>query len=159
RRRPPGAGRSDRRRRDAGGAARREDPGRCPRQTRDRPGGRDRRDRGAGASLRRRPDAPRDRPEPGDLRTGRDRRRRRAGRRIRRMTQTTGTTEDRAPEFEDGFGTGRLDPARWFAAYLPQWSSRERSAPTASVEDGRLVLTIAPGQEPWCPEWDGEVRV
>jgi hypothetical protein len=71
----------------------------------------------------------------------------------------TRTSADRPPEFEDGFGSGRLDPARWLAAYLPQWSSRARSAPTASVDDGRLVLTIAAGQEPWCPEWDGDVRV
>jgi Glycosyl hydrolases family 16 len=67
--------------------------------------------------------------------------------------------EDRQPEFGDGFETGRLDPARWLAAYLPQWSSRRRSAPTAAVDEGRLVLTIVPGQGPWCPEWDGDVRV
>src|SRR5262245_44541393 len=71
----------------------------------------------------------------------------------------TGPTGERRLEFEDGFGIGRLDPDRWLGAYLPQWSSRLRSAPTAAVADGRLVLTIAPGQGPWCPEWDGEVRV
>ena len=54
---------------------------------------------------------------------------------------------------------GRLDPARWLAAYLPQWSSRERAAPNAAVDHGRLVLTVERGQAPWCPEWDGEVRV
>ena len=68
-------------------------------------------------------------------------------------------TGGRRPVFTDGFETGRLDPARWLAAYLPQWSSRERSAPACSIEDGRLILTIRPGQGPWCPEWDGEVRV
>jgi Glycosyl hydrolases family 16 len=68
-------------------------------------------------------------------------------------------TVSRQPEFLGGFETGRLDPGLWLAAYLPQWSSRGRSAPTADFEDGRLVLTISPGQEPWCPEWDGEVRV
>jgi hypothetical protein len=66
---------------------------------------------------------------------------------------------ERRPEFSDGFETGRLDPTRWLGAYLPQWSSREQSAPTAATADGRLVLTIAPGQAPWCPEWDGDVRV
>ena len=62
-------------------------------------------------------------------------------------------------EFTDGFETSRLDPGRWLAAYLPQWSSRESSAPTYALDDGRLVLTIAPDQPPWCPEWDGAVRV
>ncbi len=65
----------------------------------------------------------------------------------------------RVPEFTDGFETNRLDPDRWLGAYLPQWSSRRQSAPTFAFDDGRLVLSIAPGQEPWCPEWDGEVRV
>jgi len=59
----------------------------------------------------------------------------------------------------DGFETGRLDPARWLDAYLPQWSSRARAKPTHVLEGGRLILSIAPGQAPWCPEWDGEVRV
>jgi hypothetical protein len=63
------------------------------------------------------------------------------------------------PEFTDGFETGRLDPARWLPAYLPQWSSRARATPTFVLDGGRLVLSIAPGQAPWCPEWDGEVRV
>jgi hypothetical protein len=65
----------------------------------------------------------------------------------------------RGAEFTDGFELGRLDPARWLAAYLPQWSSRRRSAPTHHFEAGHLVLTILPGQEPWCPEFDGDVRV
>ena len=63
------------------------------------------------------------------------------------------------PEFADGFPSSRLDPARWLAAYLPQWSSRARAKPTFAFDGGRLVLSIAPRQAPWCPEWDGEVRV
>jgi hypothetical protein len=68
-------------------------------------------------------------------------------------------TDAREPEFSDGFETGRLDPARWIPAYLPQWSSRTVAAPTWAIEAGRLVLSIAPGQAPWCPEFDGETRV
>jgi len=68
-------------------------------------------------------------------------------------------TGARAPEFVDGFETGRLDPSRWIPAYLPQWSSRAAAAPTLAFETGRLVLSIAPGQAPWCPEFDGETRV
>ncbi|HEY3163723.1 MAG TPA: glycoside hydrolase family 16 protein [Candidatus Limnocylindrales bacterium] len=65
----------------------------------------------------------------------------------------------RVVEFHDGFETGRLDADRWVDAYLPQWSSRRRAAPTWAIADGRLVLEIPPEQEPWCPEWDGDLRV
>jgi len=43
--------------------------------------------------------------------------------------------------------------------YLPQWSSRARSAARYEVADGQLTLRIDADQEPWCPELDGEVRV
>jgi hypothetical protein len=43
--------------------------------------------------------------------------------------------------------------------YLPQWSSRRRSAARYRVADGRLTLRIDADQEPWCPALDGEVRV
>ena len=69
------------------------------------------------------------------------------------------TATDRRLEFTDGFDRGALDPGRWLAAYLPQWSSRERSAPRYAFEAGRLVLQIAADQPPWCPRWDGETRV
>ena len=62
---------------------------------------------------------------------------------------------ERVVEFNDGFETGHLDPERWVTAYLPQWSSRRRAAPTGTIDRGRLVLEITPEQEPWCPEWDG----
>jgi Glycosyl hydrolases family 16 len=74
------------------------------------------------------------------------------------MTGAT-TTSERRLEFSDGFERGDLDSARWLAAYLPQWSSRARSAPHYGFEDGRLVLRIDPDQAPWCPRWDGETRV
>ena len=74
------------------------------------------------------------------------------------MTEAA-TLADRHLVFSDGFETGVLDPARWLPAYLPQWSSRARSAPRYAVEDGRLILQIAADQEPWCPEWDGAIRV
>ena len=65
----------------------------------------------------------------------------------------------RVAEFTDGFDTGRLDPKRWVAGYLPQWSSQSRSAAAYGFDGGRLALEIRAGQEPWCPEWDGELRV
>lgn len=61
-------------------------------------------------------------------------------------------------EFEDSFGGAELDRSRWLPYYLPHWSSRERAAARYEL-GGRLRLVIDADQEPWCPEWDGEVRV
>ena len=63
------------------------------------------------------------------------------------------------PEFEDTFDGEALDRSRWIPHYLPQWSSRERSAARHRVGGGELRLRIDADQEPWCPEFDGEVRV
>jgi hypothetical protein len=70
-----------------------------------------------------------------------------------------GAVTQRAPEFEDRFEGGALDTRRWLPHYLPQWSSRERSAARYEVGGGRLRLLIEADQRPWCPELDGEVRV
>jgi hypothetical protein len=61
-------------------------------------------------------------------------------------------------EFEDRFEGDTLDGTRWLPYYLPQWSSRERAAARYRVGDG-LDLLIEEDQAPWCPEWDGDVRV
>ena len=62
-------------------------------------------------------------------------------------------------EFEDTFAGDELDLSCWLPYYLPQWSSRERSAARYELRDGCLRLRIEEGQEPWCPELDGEIRV
>jgi hypothetical protein len=62
-------------------------------------------------------------------------------------------------EFDESFEGGELDRSRWLPFYLPHWSSRERSAARYSVEGGRLRLRIDADQQPWCREFDGEVRV
>ena len=62
-------------------------------------------------------------------------------------------------EFEDTFDGDALDRRRWVPYYLPQWSSRERSAARYEVGGGRLRLLIEADQQPWCPELDGQVRV
>ena len=62
-------------------------------------------------------------------------------------------------EFEDDFDGEALDERRWLPYYLPQWSSRERSAARYEIRGGCLELLIEDGQEPWCPEFDGDVRV
>jgi Glycosyl hydrolases family 16 len=63
------------------------------------------------------------------------------------------------PEFEDVFEGDSLDSGKWIPHYLPQWSTRERSAARYEVGGGVLRLLIEAGQEPWCPELDGDVRV
>jgi hypothetical protein len=61
---------------------------------------------------------------------------------------------------EDRFEGRDLDPSLWVRAYLPQWSSRAASAPRYELRDGGgLRLRIDPDQPPWCPEWDGALRV
>ena len=62
-------------------------------------------------------------------------------------------------EFEDVFEGPALDERKWLPSYLPQWSSRERAAARYRLGHGGLELLIEADQEPWCPEWDGELRV
>jgi hypothetical protein len=40
----------------------------------------------------------------------------------------SGTLKEDSDEFEDAFDGDELDGRRWVEHYLPQWSSRERSA-------------------------------
>ena len=61
-------------------------------------------------------------------------------------------------EFHDEFSGHGLDTRKWLPYYLPQWSSREQSAPRLRMEEGTLVLQITQDQPPWCPEFDGHVR-
>ena len=62
-------------------------------------------------------------------------------------------------EFEDTFDGDTLDPSRWLPHYLPQWSSREAAAARYQLGDGVLRLRIEADQQPWCPEFDGQIRV
>jgi hypothetical protein len=61
-------------------------------------------------------------------------------------------------EFHDEFDGPTLDTEKWVPYYLPQWSSRARSAPRYAFEQGNLVLQITQDQQPWCPEFDGDIR-
>jgi glycosyl hydrolase family 16 len=62
-------------------------------------------------------------------------------------------------EREDQFVGPDLDRTLWFPHYLPQWSSRQASAARYSIEGGRLRLLIEADQQPWCPEFNGWLRV
>lgn len=61
-------------------------------------------------------------------------------------------------DFHDEFDGPVLDTQKWLPFYLPHWSTRERSAPRYALENGNLILQITEDQQPWCPEFDGEVK-
>jgi hypothetical protein len=62
-------------------------------------------------------------------------------------------------EVEDHFERSELDSRLWIPHYLPQWSSRVASAARFDVGGGRLRLRIDDDQPPWCPEFNGWLRV
>ena len=62
-------------------------------------------------------------------------------------------------EFEDTFHGTALNLGHWIPHYLSHWSSRERSAARYELAGGGLRLLITADQEPWCPEFDADVRV
>ena len=61
--------------------------------------------------------------------------------------------------FNDEFNSSELDTSMWLPYYLPQWSSREKSATNYQLEKDRLILRIEEDQAPWCPEFNGTVKV
>jgi hypothetical protein len=62
-------------------------------------------------------------------------------------------------EVEDDFGGRELNDQLWFPYYLPHWSSRAASAARYALRDGALHLMVEADQPPWCPEFDGWLRV
>ena len=48
-------------------------------------------------------------------------------------------------------------PQSWLPFYLPQWSSRDRTAARVSFDP--LELRIDEDQQPWAPHYDGALRV
>ncbi len=67
---------------------------------------------------------------------------------------------------DERFDGRALDPARWLAHYLPQWSTPDRSAARYSLGGSGsdastpgLTLRIDHDQPAWSPEFDGELRV
>jgi hypothetical protein len=66
-------------------------------------------------------------------------------------------------ELDERFAGPALDEAVWIPAYLPHWSTPERSAARFDVgllAGGRgLRLRIDADQPAWSPEWNGRLRV
>src|SRR3954471_10450019 len=66
-------------------------------------------------------------------------------------------------ELDEHFDGAVLDERVWLPFYLPQWSSRERTAGRYEVGGASgttgLRLRIDADQPPWAPEWDGDLRV
>ena len=62
-------------------------------------------------------------------------------------------------EFNDDFDGPSIDGRKWIAAHLPQWSSMAQAAARTELRDSTLVLRIDADQPPWCPEYDGAIRV
>ncbi|QNA46673.1 glycoside hydrolase family 16 protein [Lacibacter sediminis] len=60
--------------------------------------------------------------------------------------------------FEDHFTDHNLNVQNWFPFYLPHWSSRKKAAPNYFIKDSNLALQITKDQQPWCPEFNGEVK-
>jgi len=61
--------------------------------------------------------------------------------------------------WHDEFEGHALDTQKWLPLYLPHWSSRERASARYGLQDSTLVLRIDADQRPWCPEFDGGVKV
>ena len=61
--------------------------------------------------------------------------------------------------FEDDFDGAELDADKWIPHYLAHWSSREAASARYTIKDSILTLRVDPDQAPWCPEFDGKVRV
>ena len=60
---------------------------------------------------------------------------------------------------EDTFEAPTLDGSLWLPRYLSHWSSREASAARFSLDGEHLRLRVHADQPPWCPEFDGWLRV
>lgn len=61
-------------------------------------------------------------------------------------------------EFCETFQGSELDTTKWLPYYLPQWSSRQKTEARYDLQGG-LQLHIEADQAPWCPQYDGDIRV
>ncbi|MCB9078856.1 MAG: glycoside hydrolase family 16 protein [Anaerolineaceae bacterium] len=62
-------------------------------------------------------------------------------------------------EFCDNFQAAALDTSKWVPYYLPQWSTKPLAAARYALPGHCLQLHIDADQQPWCPDYDGNIRV
>jgi len=62
-------------------------------------------------------------------------------------------------DFSDEFAKNTLDKSKWLPYYLPQWSSKEKTATNYVIDKDQLILKIDEDQQPWSKEFNGEVKV
>ncbi|MET0740511.1 MAG: glycoside hydrolase family 16 protein [Candidatus Nanopelagicales bacterium] len=74
------------------------------------------------------------------------------------MTHPSQDPAQWSADFIEEFDGPELDPGRWLPYYLPQWSSRARTAPRHRMSESTLVLQIDADQAPWSPEFDGQIK-
>jgi hypothetical protein len=61
-------------------------------------------------------------------------------------------------DIADEFDGDTLNTDLWLPYYLPHWSSRQRSATRYALADSALTLFTDADTQPWCPEFDGDVK-
>ncbi len=61
-------------------------------------------------------------------------------------------------EFHDEFDELQLDTKKWLPFYLSHWSSRVNSTTRYSFDNSNLILEIGKDQQPWCLEFDGDIK-
>lgn len=64
----------------------------------------------------------------------------------------------RAPDLDEDFAGGRLDPRRWVDHYLPHWTTPDRSRARLALDGAGLRLRVDHDQPDWRPE-DAPLRV
>lgn len=62
-------------------------------------------------------------------------------------------------EFLDDFDNEKIDSTKWLPYYLPQWNNQKDAKASYIIENSILTLRIHNNQKPWCPEFNGNVRV
>jgi hypothetical protein len=62
-------------------------------------------------------------------------------------------------DFIDDFENEKLDVTKWLPYYLPQWNNQKDAMASYIIENSILTLKIPRNQKPWCPEFNGNVRV
>ncbi len=61
--------------------------------------------------------------------------------------------------FSENFADDILNRKLWSPYYLPHWAHTQLTEAHYSISNGVLSLYVDQNQLPWCPEFDGDIRV